>query len=105
MNEAELRARVDGFPTWHYYARRVRPSRLAREFGYRVKMLRPRFTSWEGSASHRKGARRAFLCTKRTPLAGLDSEPIRSSPSRVAREGVLRAPLRAVRELRRRAGS
>lgn len=79
-------------------------ARLAREFGYRVKMLPPRFTSWEGSVSYRRGTRRAFLCAKRTELAGLDSEPIRSSPS-VATKGVLRAPLRAVRGLRRRGGS
>jgi tRNA (mo5U34)-methyltransferase len=52
-------------------------ARLAREFGYgSVKMLRPRFTSWEGSSSYRNGSRRAFICAKRTPLDGLDQEPV-----------------------------
>jgi hypothetical protein len=49
--------------------------RLARAFGYRSVMLRPRFTSWEGSGSYRRGDRRAFICAKRTELHDLDTEP------------------------------
>jgi SAM-dependent methyltransferase len=52
-------------------------SRLAREFGYRsVEMLRPRFTSWNGCGSYRKGTRRAFVCAKNTALTDLDSESL-----------------------------
>jgi tRNA (mo5U34)-methyltransferase len=67
-------------------------ARLAREFGYRdVKMLRPRFTSWEGSSSYRKGNRRAFVCAKQTALGGLDWEPIQGSRRRRAARRIARA--------------
>lgn len=67
-------------------------ARLAREFGYRdVKMLRPRFTSWEGSGSYRKGNRRAFVCAKHTALDELDSEPIEGSRRRRAARRIARA--------------
>jgi tRNA (mo5U34)-methyltransferase len=67
-------------------------ARLAREFGYRdVKMLRPRFTSWEGSGSYRKGNRRAFVCAKHTALDALDSEPIEGNRRRRAARRIARA--------------
>jgi 2-polyprenyl-3-methyl-5-hydroxy-6-metoxy-1,4-benzoquinol methylase len=41
-------------------------AQLARLFGYpAVKVLRPRFTSWEGAEVYRDGMRRAFICSKR----------------------------------------
>ena len=45
-----------------------------------VAMLRPRFDSWEGAGDYRVGSRRAFFCSKHTPLEGLDAEPIRVNP-------------------------
>ena len=75
---------------------------LAHEFGYRnVTMLRPRFTSWEGSAPYRDGKRRAFVCAKKTELEGLDAEPIRVS----RRRRLARRAAGAVRVRRPRAGS
>jgi SAM-dependent methyltransferase len=74
---------------------------LAHEFGYRsVRMLRPRFTSWEGSRSYRNGTRRAFFCAKRTSLNDLDSEPLAT-----AQQGASRRVNRAARRLRRRLGA
>jgi hypothetical protein len=55
-------------------------AKLAREVGYSVVMLRPRFGSWEGASDYRVGSRRAFLCSKQTPLERLDTEPIRVNP-------------------------
>ena len=55
-------------------------AKLAREVGYSVAMLRPRFESWEGAGDYRVGSRRAFVCSKQTPLEGVDAEPIRVSP-------------------------
>ncbi|MGH3029841.1 MAG: class I SAM-dependent methyltransferase [Gaiellaceae bacterium] len=55
-------------------------AKLAREVGYSVAMLRPRFASWEGAGDYRIGSRRAFVCSKETPLGGLDAEPIRVGP-------------------------
>jgi SAM-dependent methyltransferase len=55
-------------------------AKLAREVGYSVAMLRPRFASWEGAGDYRVGSRRAFVCSKQTPLEGLDVEPIRVNP-------------------------
>lgn len=79
-------------------------ARLASEFGYRqVTMLRPRFTSWEGSSSYRDGKRRAFICAKTTALEGLDSERI--GPSRAQRASGRLARAAAVRARRWRAGS
>ena len=79
-------------------------ARLAREFGYRTVMLRPRFTSWEGSGSYRKGSRRAFICAKRTALRGLETEPIRRNvPEGTRTAASLRQRLRPyVRAARRR---
>jgi SAM-dependent methyltransferase len=55
-------------------------AKLAGEVGYSVAMLRPRFDNWEGAGDYRVGSRRAFFCSKQTPLEGLDAEPIRVSP-------------------------
>jgi SAM-dependent methyltransferase len=55
-------------------------AKLAREVGYSVVMLRPRFRSWEGARDYRVGSRRAFLCSKQTPLERLETEPIRPNP-------------------------
>jgi SAM-dependent methyltransferase len=53
---------------------------LAREMGYSVVMLRPRFRSWEGAGDYLTGSRRGFLCSKQTALEGLETEPIRTNP-------------------------
>jgi tRNA (mo5U34)-methyltransferase len=42
---------------------------LAGQFGYSVVVLKPNFTSYEGSEVYRNGHRRAFICSKQTPLA------------------------------------
>lgn len=55
-------------------------AKLAREVGYSVAMLRPRFGSWEGAGDYLVGSRRAFVCSKQTSLDGLETEPIRVSP-------------------------
>ena len=48
--------------------------RLTKQFGYDSAVLRPSFTDWTGCARYRNGTRRAFICSKQTPLAGLDTE-------------------------------
>jgi SAM-dependent methyltransferase len=79
-------------------------ARLAREFGFRdVKMLRPRFTDWEGSGAYRRGTRRAFVCAKHTSLNHLDSERIERSRLQRASRRIARAARRARRRARRRA--
>ena len=55
-------------------------AKLAHEMGFSVVMLRPRFRRWAGAHDYRVGTRRAFICSKQTPLEGLDAEPIRVSP-------------------------
>lgn len=49
---------------------------MVQVFGYQSVMLKPRFTNWQASGSYRGARRRAFICSKNTPLAGLDTEPI-----------------------------
>jgi SAM-dependent methyltransferase len=41
---------------------------LARQFGYSAVVLKPSFTNWEGCYDFRARFRRAFLCSKRSPL-------------------------------------
>jgi tRNA (mo5U34)-methyltransferase len=68
-------------------------AKLVREVGYSVAMLRPRFNSWEGAGDYRAGSRRAFICSKKTPLKNLDAEPIRTNPlnyAAFAAESVIR---------------
>lgn len=55
---------------------------LARRSGYAVATLKPRFSSYEGCQDYRVGARRAFVCAKRTPLQGLPAEVERSRLTR-----------------------
>lgn len=48
---------------------------MCKSVGYQdVVALRPRFTSWEGSRDFEHGARRAFIASKGTRLAGLDED-------------------------------
>jgi SAM-dependent methyltransferase len=76
----------------------LRPSRrgvasLVTSQGYdSIKMLRPRFSSWQGSRDYRIGTRRAFICSKETPLAGLDAESFSALPPLFA--GLRRVSLR-----------
>jgi tRNA (mo5U34)-methyltransferase len=49
---------------------------LGKRYGYRVVMLRPEFTDWEGADRYEDGSRRAFICAKQTALEGLQTEPI-----------------------------
>lgn len=85
---------------------------LVREYGYRLVVLRPRFTNWEGSGCFRRGIRRAFLCAKQTPLVDLDTEPMEGAVavtwkdvlSAADREHARQIPLRRrARKLRRKA--
>ena len=88
-------------------------ARLAKTYGYRSVMLRPRFSAWEGSASYREGRRRAFICAKHTRLDGFDTEAVGAnllapSPRTTAHPGpsALRHRLRsALRSARRRVAS
>lgn len=77
---------------------------LASQYGYRCVMLRPRFTSWEGSASYRKGRRRAFICAKHTSLNDLDTEAVGTNfPASPPPSSGLRQRLRrSLRSARRR---
>ncbi len=80
-------------------------ARLAEEYGLRCVMLRPRFTSWRGSASYRDGGRRAFIAAKRTPLTGLDTDPAgaNASPGPAPAEAAPAAAAPATATLARRA--
>lgn len=49
---------------------------LVKRYGYRTVMLRPEFTSWEGAERYAEGSRRAFMCAKRTSIAGLKTERV-----------------------------
>ena len=51
---------------------------LVKAFGYDAKLLPPRFGNWQGSSDYKHGARRAFICSRRTPLAVVPSEPDRT---------------------------
>lgn len=75
--------------------------RLAEQFGYRCVMLRPRFTSWEGAGRYRAGSRRAFICSKRTELAGLDVESPAAAKAPASGAGRLRRAVRAGRRIAR----
>jgi SAM-dependent methyltransferase len=99
QNIAEPRAAVDR-PVALYPSKEA-VAALAREFGYRsVRMLRPRFTSWEGSRSYRNGRRRAFFCAKHTALNDLDSEPLETSRRQDASGRITRVARRVRRRLR-----
>jgi SAM-dependent methyltransferase len=55
------------------------PSRLAvlemvRQFGYTAVVLEPRFSDYTCADDYQDGTRRAFLCSKRTSLAGVPAE-------------------------------
>jgi tRNA (mo5U34)-methyltransferase len=62
----------------------MRPTRQAvidicQHVGYsRAIVLRPRFSSWEGSRDFRLGLRRAFIAAKHPQLVGLDEERMRA---------------------------
>jgi tRNA (mo5U34)-methyltransferase len=66
--------------------------RMVAAHGYRAVTLRPRFTDWTGGERYRDGARRAFICAKRSALDGLDAEPTSATTPRGRRW--LRAVLR-----------
>jgi SAM-dependent methyltransferase len=69
--------------------------RMTAAYGYESVMLRPRFTDWTGSERYRDGGRRAFICAKRTPLEGLDSEPVGPIPPSRLPGALLRRGARA----------
>ncbi len=74
-NVEDPRSAIDSDVALHPSRKAV--AQLAHSHGYRsFAMLRPRFTSWEGSDDYRIGARRAFICAKQTELSGLDTEPL-----------------------------
>jgi ubiquinone/menaquinone biosynthesis C-methylase UbiE len=74
QNLSDPRSALDRPIALHPTSRAV--GELVSQYGYRLAMLRPRFTSWEGSKSYRDGRRRAFMCSKHTPLDGLDVEEL-----------------------------
>jgi tRNA (mo5U34)-methyltransferase len=73
--------------------------RLAEQFGYGTVVLRPRFTSWEGADRYREGSRRAFICSKQTPLEGLDAESLPPATSRPATQRESRSVVARLRRL------
>jgi SAM-dependent methyltransferase len=78
---------------------------LVRRSGYDCAMLKPRFSSWEGASRYRDGSRRAFICAKRTPLEGLDVEPVGANvPATLALRQAARRALVAARLSARRGG-
>ena len=46
---------------------------MAAAFGYETVVLRPRFTDYTYARTYRQARRRAFICAKKTPLAGLSA--------------------------------
>jgi 2-polyprenyl-3-methyl-5-hydroxy-6-metoxy-1,4-benzoquinol methylase len=94
------------------YELAMTPTRKAVEdmvsvFGYRVAMLRPRFSDYAGCRDFREGRRRAFVCAKATDLrrVALDTEPIRSRVNLGdVTGGTRRYFRRGVGKLSRRAG-
>ena len=55
------------------YSLVIRPTRravvdLAQLFGYSVAILKPQFDDYTGAEVYEKGKRRAFICTKQTPV-------------------------------------
>jgi tRNA (mo5U34)-methyltransferase len=73
QNPRDPRSAVDRPFALHPTSKAV--AMLVNQYGYRSVMLRPRFSSWQGSRRYRNGTRRAFICAKRTSLDGLDAEP------------------------------
>jgi 2-polyprenyl-3-methyl-5-hydroxy-6-metoxy-1,4-benzoquinol methylase len=73
--------------------------RLTAQFGYSSVVLRPRFTNWEGSDRYRDGSRRAFICSKQTPLDGLDAESLPPATSRPATQRTSQAVAARLRRL------
>jgi tRNA (mo5U34)-methyltransferase len=53
---------------------KVALTKMVRQFGYSVVMLKPRFQNYSGCADYRNGAHRAFLCTRNMDLSNI---PIR----------------------------
>jgi SAM-dependent methyltransferase len=47
---------------------------MVRAFHYSVRLLKPEFSSWEGSRDYRCGMRRAYVCAKRTDLSAVGIE-------------------------------
>jgi SAM-dependent methyltransferase len=58
------------------YPTKAALSDMVRQFGYAAVCLRPRFSDYTGAEDFRTDRRRAFLCSKRTSLEGLEVEPV-----------------------------
>lgn len=54
---------------------------LASQFGYATAVLKPAFSDYSGCDDFQDGIRRAFLCAKKTNLAGLEVEENGSRPT------------------------
>jgi SAM-dependent methyltransferase len=81
---------------------------MTRAFGYSTVVLKPQFSDYTGCRKYRQGRRRAFLCTKKSPLSELSvrTEPVSSTPRLgdlvwLARDNLGEVPGR----LRKRAGT
>ena len=76
---------------------------MARQFGYSVAVLRPRFRRYTNAWDYWLGFRRAFVCAKKTPLAGapLPVEPLRLlTPSTFIPTRLARQVVRLLRKVR-----
>ncbi len=58
---------------------------MVRQFGYDSRVLAPRFSDYTGSRDYRAGGRRAFLCSKETPLEGIERARVEETPDPAAR--------------------
>lgn len=81
---------------------------LASAFGYETVILKPRFTDYVGAINYRQGRRKAFICSKKTPLgkitAPLESARFGSRPSEflwLARDNARLVPEKMRKKLRR----
>jgi hypothetical protein len=68
---------------------------MVRQFGYDVATLRPGFTDWTGAEDYRSAARRAFVCSRRTPLGGFP-QPVEPEAARSTYHKALRFLLKRV---------
>jgi tRNA (mo5U34)-methyltransferase len=78
---------------------------LARHYGYDSVVLRPRFTDWTGSTRYRRGTRRAFICSKQSPLTGLDVEAVKATSPHAPGRRAIHTAIRRARRLARAAVS
>jgi tRNA (mo5U34)-methyltransferase len=71
---------------------------LMGQFGFETVVLRPRFSSWDGSADFELGQRRAFVSSRSTPLTSFDAEPITATTQAMYRARHAQARIKRITE-------